>query len=95
MLTRTRTSVRYEKLNDRVSVVNPDIVEASRLLARAILELAEIFEDLYVPDDPDEPINQALHDEVARVLFTASQQLSDYVERAQTATRSNPGSVLN
>ncbi|MEM9180761.1 MAG: hypothetical protein AAGA89_13685 [Pseudomonadota bacterium] len=62
--------------------VHPDIVETSRLLAKALSDLAGIFEDLYVPDDPAEPINQALHDEIASALHTAHICLTDYVARA-------------
>ena len=65
----------------------PDIVETSRLLAKALFDLAGIFEDLYVPDDPAEPINQALHDEVAKSLHAAHLSLIDYVARAYEAAR--------
>ncbi|MEL7541837.1 MAG: hypothetical protein AAGJ51_13120 [Pseudomonadota bacterium] len=68
-----------------MALANPDIVEASRLLARTLLDLAGIFEDLYVPDDPDEPINQKLHDEIAQVLLAAHARLADYVTRAHEA----------
>lgn len=68
-----------------MAIENPDLIESSRLLARALLELAGIFEDLYVPDDPNVPINQDLHNEVACALRVAHVTLADYVARVYEA----------
>ena len=92
---KARETLRRRKSNDRVPLDNPDIVETSRLLAKALLALAEIFEDLYVPDDPDVPINQALHDEVAQILRVAHAHLTDYVIRAYEAAGPDSGEQLN
>lgn len=48
-----------------------------------------MFEDLYVPDDPNALINQALHDEVTEALHAAYAQLINYVLRVQEATEAS------
>lgn len=74
-------------MSEGLAFINLDLVDSSRSLATTLLELAWLFEDLYVPDDPEEPINQALHDEVAQALYAAHIQLTDYVTRVHEATK--------
>ncbi|NQY13403.1 MAG: hypothetical protein HRT81_06025, partial [Henriciella sp.] len=42
---------------------HPDLVEASVLMASALIDLANLFDDTYVTQDRDADINQAVHDE--------------------------------
>ncbi|MEL6412444.1 MAG: hypothetical protein AAGL97_15615 [Pseudomonadota bacterium] len=76
-------------MSDRLEFVNLDLATSSRSLATNILELAWMFEDLYVPDDPNALINQALHDEVTEALHAAYAQLINYVLRVQEATEAS------
>ena len=74
-----------------MSEVDCDLFESSRMLARALLQLARVFEDLYVPDDPAELINEELHDNVACALLIAHKQLTEYLDRADAMANGTDG----
>ena len=61
---------------------NHDLVEASVLMASALMDLANLFEDTYVTEDRDAEINQAVHDEVSSRLRAAYVGLAYYLAKA-------------
>ena len=67
---------------------HPDLVEASVLMASALIDLANLFDDTYVTQDRDADINQAVHDEVSSRLRAAYVGLAYYLAKALDQTDS-------
>lgn len=67
---------------------HPDLVEASMLMARALVDLANLFDDTIVTEDRDAEINQAVHDEVSSRLRAAYVGLAYYLAKALDQTDS-------